>query len=250
MFCLKSYNALVTGATGGIGRAIAEALSAQGAQVALSGTREAVLKELASELQAKYKNDPVVLPCSLSDAEAIEKLFPAAEEALGGKIDILVNNAGITKDGLAMRMKDEDWQQVIDVNLTASFRLCRAAIKAMMKRRYGRIINISSVVGSMGNPGQANYCASKAGLVGMSKALAHEVASRGITVNCVSPGFIASAMTEVLPDNVKEKISSNIPMGRMGSPEEIATTVVFLASQEAGYMTGQNLHVNGGMEMV
>ncbi len=250
MFCLKSYNALVTGATGGIGRAIAEALSAQGARMVLSGTREAVLIELASELQAKYKNDPVVLPCSLSDTEAIEKLFPAAEEALGGKIDILVNNAGITKDGLAMRMKDEDWQQVIDVNLTASFRLCRAAIKAMMKRRYGRIINISSVVGSMGNPGQANYCASKAGLVGMSKALAHEVASRGITVNCVSPGFIASAMTEVLADNVKEKISSNIPMGRMGSPEEIATTVVFLASQEAGYMTGQNLHVNGGMEMV
>lgn len=250
MFCLKSYNALITGATGGIGRAIAEALSAQGAKVALSGTREAVLKELAAELQAKYKNDPIVIPCSLSDSEALEKLFPAAEEALGGKIDILVNNAGITKDSLAMRMKDEDWQQVIDVNLTASFRLCRAAIKAMMKRRYGRIINISSVVGSMGNPGQANYCASKAGLVGMSKALAHEVASRGITINCVSPGFIASAMTEVLADNVKEKISSSIPMGRMGSPEEIATAVAFLASQEAGYMTGQNLHVNGGMEMV
>lgn len=250
MFCLKLYNALITGATGGIGRAIAEALSAQGAQVALSGTREAVLKELAAELHTKYKNNPIILPCSLSDNEAVEKLFPAAEEAFGGKIDILVNNAGITKDSLAMRMKDADWNDVINVNLNASFRLCRAAIKSMMKRRYGRIINISSVVGSMGNPGQANYCASKAGLVGMSKALAHEVASRGITVNCVSPGFIASAMTEVLADTVKEKISSTIPMGRMGSPEEIATTVVFLASSEAGYMTGQNLHVNGGMEMV
>jgi len=179
----------------------------------------------------------------------LEKLFPKAEEILG-KVDILVNNAGITRDGLAMRMKDEDWLAVIDVNLTASFRLCRAAIKSMMKRRYGRIINISSVVGSMGNPGQANYCASKAGLVGMSKAIAHEVASRGITVNSISPGFIASAMTEVLNDTVKEKISSSIPMGRMGQPEEIANTVAFLASSEASYITGQNLHVNGGMEMV
>jgi 3-oxoacyl-[acyl-carrier protein] reductase len=249
MFSLKSYTALITGATGGIGSSIAHALSKQGARVALSGTREGVLKELADQLQAAYHNDPIVLPCSLSDAEDLEKLFPKAEEILG-KVDILVNNAGITRDGLAMRMKDEDWLAVIDVNLTASFRLCRAAIKSMMKRRYGRIINISSVVGSMGNPGQANYCASKAGLVGMSKAIAHEVASRGITVNSISPGFIASAMTEVLNDTVKEKISSSIPMGRMGQPEEIANTVAFLASSEASYITGQNLHVNGGMEMV
>lgn len=249
MFSLKSYTALITGATGGIGGSIAHTLSKQGARVALSGTRESVLKELADQLQQIYQNDPIILPCSLSNIEDLEKLFPKAEETLG-KIDILVNNAGITRDGLAMRMKDEDWQSVIDVNLTASFRLCRAAIKSMMKRRYGRIINISSVVGSMGNPGQANYCASKAGLVGMSKAIAHEVASRGITVNSISPGFIASAMTEILTDTIKDKISSSIPMGRMGMPEEIAAAVAFLASAEAAYVTGQNLHINGGMEMV
>ena len=249
MFSLKSYTALVTGATGGIGGSIAHILAKQGARVALSGTREGVLQDLAKDLQSTYGTEAAVLPCSLSDPEALETLFPKAEEAMG-KVDILVNNAGITRDGLAIRMKDEDWQAVIDVNLTASFRLCRAAIKAMMKRRYGRIINISSVVGSAGNAGQANYCASKAGLVGMSKALAHETASRGITVNCVSPGFIASAMTEVLADTVKDKILSTIPMGRMGTPEEIGAAVAFLASAEGGYITGQNLHVNGGMEMV
>jgi len=249
MFSLKSYTALVTGATGGIGGSIAHILAKQGARVALSGTREGVLQDLAKDLQNAYGTEAVVLPCSLSDPEALESLFPKAEETMG-KVDILVNNAGITRDGLAIRMKDEDWQAVIDVNLTASFRLCRAAIKAMMKRRYGRIINISSVVGSAGNAGQANYCASKAGLVGMSKALAHETASRGITVNCISPGFIASAMTEVLADTVKDKILSTIPMGRMGTPEEIGAAVAFLASAEGGYITGQNLHVNGGMEMV
>ena len=249
MFSLNSYTALITGATGGIGQAIAHALAAQGAQVVLSGTRENVLEEIAAKIQSQYGNNPLILPCSLTDPEALEALIPQAEIKIG-KVDILVNNAGITKDGLAIRLKDEDWQQVLDVNLTACFRLCRSALKAMMKRRYGRIINISSVVGTTGNPGQANYCASKAGMVGLSKALALEVASRGITVNCVAPGFIESDMTTVLPDTVKEKILSNVPLTRMGTPQEIATAVAYLASTEASYITGHTLHINGGMNMV
>ena len=249
MFSLNSYTALITGATGGIGQAIAHALAAQGAQVVLSGTRENVLEEIAAKIQSQYGNNPLILPCSLTDPEALEALIPQAEIKIG-KVDILVNNAGITKDGLAIRLKDEDWQQVLDVNLTACFRLCRSALKAMMKRRYGRIINISSVVGTTGNPGQANYCASKAGMVGLSKALALEVASRGITVNCVAPGLIESDMTTVLPDTVKEKILSNVPLTRMGTPQEIATAVAYLASTEASYITGHTLHINGGMNMV
>ena len=249
MFSLKGKKALVTGATGGIGQSIAEALAKQGADVVLSGTREAVLAEMATHIEATYGVRAVPLVCSLSDAEAIEGLFAAAEAAVG-QIDILVNNAGITRDALIIRMKDEEWQSVIDVNLTAAFRLCRAAAKSMTRRRTGRIINISSVVGSAGNPGQTNYCASKAGLVGLSKALAHEVASRGVTVNCVAPGFIATAMTDVLPETIKTKILGAIPNGRMGSPAEISAAIVFLASDEAGYMTGQTMHVNGGMEMV
>ena len=249
MFSLKGKKALVTGATGGIGQSIAEALAKQGADVVLSGTREAVLAEMATHIEATYGVRAVPLVCSLSDAEAIEGLFAAAEAAVG-QIDILVNNAGITRDALIIRMKDEEWQSVIDVNLTAAFRLCRAAAKSMTRRRTGRIINISSVVGSAGNPGQTNYCASKAGLVGLSKALAHEVASRGVTVNCVAPGFIATAMTDVLPETIKTKILGAIPNGRMGSPAESSAAIVFLASDEAGYMTGQTMHVNGGMEMV
>ena len=244
MFSLIGQTALVTGATGAIGHAIACALHAQGAKIAISGTREAMLQELAAKLEGT-----VVLPCNLSDATAVESLFSRAEEALG-KIDILVNNAGITRDNLAIRLKDEDWQQVIDVNLTSTFRLCRSAIKSMMKRRNGRIINISSVVAITGNPGQANYCAAKAGVIGMSKSLAQEVASRGITINCIAPGFIESSMTEVLPDAVKEKILSSIPMARMGTPDEIAAATAFLASPEAIYITGQTLHVNGGMAMI
>jgi 3-oxoacyl-[acyl-carrier protein] reductase len=249
MFSLNSHTALITGATGGIGQAIAHTLAAQGARVALSGTRQNVLEEIASQIQSKYGNDPIILPCSLTDVQALEALLPEAEAKMG-KVDILVNNAGITRDGLAIRLKDEDWQQVLDVNLTACFRLCRSALKAMMRRRYGRIVNISSIVGSTGNPGQANYCASKAGMVGLSKALALEVASRGITINCVAPGFIESDMTAVLADVVKEKILSNVPMTRMGTPQEIATAVAYLASAEAGYITGQTLHVNGGMSMI
>jgi 3-oxoacyl-[acyl-carrier protein] reductase len=249
MFSLNSYTALITGASGGIGQAIAKTLAAQGARVALSGTRQEVLEKIASQIRNEYGNEPIVLPCALTNPQAIENLLPTAEEKLG-KVDILVNNAGITRDGLAMRMKDEDWHQVLEVNLTACFRLCRAAVKTMMKRRYGRIINISSVVGSTGNPGQVNYCASKAGMVGLSKALAHEVASRGITVNCVAPGFIESDMTGVLPETVKEKILNSIPLSRMGAPQEIATAVAYLSSAEAAYITGQTLHVNGGMEMV
>ncbi len=249
MFSLESYTAIITGATGGIGQAIAHALASQGARVALSGTRQAVLQELANQLKSLYACEAILLPCSLTEVEALESLIPQAEKAMG-KVDILVNNAGITRDGLAMRLKDEDWQQVLDINLTACFRLCRAAVKTMMKRRYGRIINISSVVGTVGNPGQANYCASKAGMVGLSKALAYEVASRGITVNCIAPGFIESDMTAVLADPVKEKILSGIPIGRMGKPQEIATAVAYLASTESGYITGQTLHVNGGMAMI
>jgi 3-oxoacyl-[acyl-carrier protein] reductase len=249
MFSLKDQCALVTGASGGIGRQIAHGLASQGAHLVISGTRETILNELAQEIEAAHKVKVVVKTCALDNPESVEALFPAAEEALG-KIDILVNNAGITKDGLIIRMKDNDWQSVIDINLTAAFRLSRAALKSMMRARYGRIINITSVVGSAGNPGQANYCASKAGLIGMSKSMAQEVATRGITVNCVAPGFIESDMTAVLPEAVKEKILNSIPKGAMGTPEDISSAVVFLASAEAGYVTGQTLHVNGGMYMV
>lgn len=245
MFSLENQTALVTGASGGIGRAIAQALHQQGATVALSGTRREALESLAKELGGRT----YVIPCNLSQAEEVEKLIPEAEAQMG-KLDILVNNAGITRDGLAMRMKDEDWQAVIDVNLSSVFRLSRAAVKGMMKRRFGRIINITSIVGVTGNPGQINYCAAKAGLIGLSKSLAIEVATRGITVNCIAPGFIESSMTEVLSEGVKEKLQSSIPMGRIGQPEEIATAAVFLASQSASYITGQTIHVNGGMAMI
>jgi len=248
MFQLTGQTALITGASGGIGGAIARAFHAQGATIAISGTREDALQALATELKATGSNPIHVIPCNLSDSNAVEALFPKAEELMG-KVDILVNNAGITRDGLAIRMNDEDWAQVLDVNLTSSFRLCRAALKAMMKRRNGRIINISSVVGVTGNSGQANYATTKAGLIGLSKSLAQEVASRGITVNCIAPGFITSSMTGVLPDTVKEKILASVPQGRMGSPEEIAAGAVYLASTEAAYVTGQTLHINGGMLM-
>lgn len=244
MFKLDNKIALVTGATGDIGNAIAKKLHAQGAIVAISGTRESVLNELATELKERV----YVFPCNLSDAESIEKLIPTVKEKLGD-IDILVNNAGITRDSLILRMKDEDWENVISVNLTSTFRLCRATIKGMMKRRTGRIINISSVVGFTGNPGQVNYVAAKAGMVGFSKSLAIEVASRNITVNCVAPGFITSAMTDVLPETTKEKILSGIPMAHMGSADDIANAVVFLAADESSYITGQTIHVNGGMAL-
>lgn len=249
MFQLTDQTALITGASGGIGGAIARAFHTQGATIAISGTREEALQTLATELKSARPNNPVhIIPCNLSDPNAVETLFPKAEELMG-KVDILVNNAGITRDGLTIRMNDEDWAQVLDVNLTSSFRLCRAALKAMMKRRNGRIINISSVVGTTGNSGQANYAATKAGLIGLSKSLAQEVASRGITVNCIAPGFITSSMTNGLPDAVKEKYLASIPQGRMGSPEEIAAGAVYLASPEAAYITGQTLHINGGMFM-
>jgi 3-oxoacyl-[acyl-carrier protein] reductase len=248
MFSLNGQKALLTGASGGIGRAIAHTLASQGAELVISGTREAVLQDLAAELQSQYKASVYIKTCALDNPTSVEELFPAAE-ALMGQVDILVNNAGITRDGLAMRMKDEDWEAVIDINLTANFRLSRAAIKSMMRSRYGRIINITSVVGVTGNPGQINYCASKAGLIGMSKSLAQEIATRGITVNCIAPGFIASAMTEGLPEKVKEKILGSIPQGAMGIAEDIAVSVAFLASKEASYITGHTLHVNGGMYM-
>lgn len=244
MFDLTGKTALVTGASGGIGGGIARALHAQGATVGLSGTRRDALEALAAELGSRAH----VLPCNLSDAAQVEALVGEAEKAMG-QLDILVNNAGLTRDGLAMRMKDEDWQTVIDVNLGAAFKLSRAAMRGMMKRRWGRIISITSVVGVTGNPGQANYAASKAGLIGMSKSLAAELASRNITVNCVAPGFIATAMTDALDDKQKEAINTRIPMGRMGSPDEIAAAVVYLASPEAGYVTGHTVHVNGGMAM-
>jgi 3-oxoacyl-[acyl-carrier protein] reductase len=245
MFHLNDHVALVTGATGSLGNAIARKLHQQGAIVAISGTRESLLNELAAELGERVH----IFPCNLGDADSVEALIPAVTEKLG-KVDILVNNAGVTRDTLIMRMKDEDWDTVININLSSVFRLCRAATKGMMKRRYGRIINISSVVGFTGNPGQANYCASKAGLVGMTKSLATELAARGITANCVAPGFIASAMTEELPEATKENILSSIPLGKMGTAEDIAVAVVYLASTEASYMTGQTLHVNGGMAMI
>lgn len=245
MFSLAGKKALVTGASGGIGGAIAKALRAQGAEVGLSGRNVEALNKLASEIGAGTH----VLPGDLNTAEAADALIKSAEEKMG-QVDILVNNAGLTKDGLFMRMKDEDWQVVQDVNLTAPFRLIRSAIKGMMKRRAGRIINITSVVGVTGNPGQANYCASKAGMIGMSKSMAAEVASRGITVNCIAPGFIATAMTEALNEDQKSKINATIPAGAMGTSEDIAASVVYLASDEAKYVTGQTLHVNGGMAMI
>jgi 3-oxoacyl-[acyl-carrier protein] reductase len=249
MFNLTDRTALITGASGSIGAAIARTFHAQGATVALSGTREDALHALAKELQATGQTAKVyVIPCNLSDAQAVESLYGKAEEMMG-TVDILVNNAGITRDGLSIRMKDEDWAQVLDVNLTSAFRLCRSALKAMMKRRDGRIINISSIVGVTGNAGQANYVAAKAGLIGLSKSLAQEVASRGITVNCIAPGFITTPMTAELPGAVKEKYLTSIPQGRMGSPEEIAAGAVFLASAEAAYITGHTLHINGGMFM-
>lgn len=245
MFDLSNRVALVTGASGGLGSAIARALHGQGAKVVLSGTRREALEKLAAELGERA----FVAPCDLSDAEAVEKLVPAAE-SLAGPIDILVNNAGVTRDGLFLRMGNEDWDTVMTVNLASAFKLSRAAIKGMMRRRYGRIINISSVVGVAGNPGQANYAASKAGLIGMSKAVAAEVATRNVTVNCVAPGFIASPMTDALNDKQKEAVLVKIPAGQLGKGEDIGAACVFLASEEAGYITGQTLHVNGGMTMI
>jgi len=246
MFDLTGRRALVTGASGGIGAAIAKALHAQGASVALSGTRVGALNVLADELG---DGRTAVVACDLSDLAAVDDLIPQVEAALGG-LDILVNNAGLTRDGLALRMKDADWQTVLDVNLTAGFKLAKAALRSMTRARFGRIIGITSVVGVTGNPGQANYAASKAGMIGMSKALAAEVAARGVTVNCVAPGFIETAMTDALNDKQKDAILSRIPAGRLGSSAEIATAVVYLASSEAAYTTGQTLHVNGGMAMI
>jgi 3-oxoacyl-[acyl-carrier protein] reductase len=245
MFDLTGKTALVTGATGGIGAAIARILHRQGATVAISGTRAEVLEALKAELGERVH----VLPCNLGNAEEVEKLVPAAEAAMGS-LDILVNNAGITRDGLAMRMKDDDWAQVLDVNLTASFRLSRAAMRGMMKRRYGRIIGITSVVGVTGNAGQANYAASKAGMIGMTKALAQELASRNVTVNCIAPGFIATPMTDALNDKQKEAIIAKVPAGRLGTSDDVAAAALYLASAEAAYVTGQTLHVNGGMAMI
>jgi 3-oxoacyl-[acyl-carrier protein] reductase len=244
MFDLTGKRALITGASGGIGREIAKALAAAGASVALSGTRVAALEEVASEI-----GTAAVLPCNLSDLDAVDKLVAAADAALGG-LDILVNNAGVTKDNLFMRMKNEEWDDVIAVNLTAAFRLTRSALRGMMKQRFGRIINISSVVGVVGNPGQGNYAASKAGIIGMGKALAQEVASRNITVNAIAPGFIASAMTDALNDKQREAILSTIPAGRLGTAAEVAGCAVFLASDAAAYVTGHTLNVNGGMVML
>ena len=245
MFDLSGKRALVTGASGGIGREIAKALAAAGATVALSGTRVAALEDTQKEIG----KDCPILPANLSKLEEVDKLVPAAEAAMGG-VDILVNNAGMTRDNLFMRMKDEEWDEVIAVNLTAAFHLNRAVLRGMMKARWGRIIGISSVVGVMGNPGQGNYAASKAGLIGMNKALAYEVASRNITVNSIAPGFIASAMTDELNDKQKEAILGKVPAGRLGTAEEVAATAVFLASNEAAYITGHTLNVNGGMVMV
>jgi len=244
MFSLHGKKALITGASGGIGSAVAATLHQAGAQVALSGTRREKLEEVAAALSGA-----AILPCNLKDSAAVDGLPKQAEEALGG-LDILVCNAGVTHDNLAMRMKDEEWQDVIDINLTATFRLNRGVLRGMMKQRSGRIINIASVVAVMGNPGQANYCASKAGMIGMSKSLAQEIASRGITVNCIAPGFIQTAMTDALNEEQKERIVRNIPSGRFGLPEDIAACAVFLASEQASYVTGQTLHVNGGLLMV
>ena len=245
MFNLEGKKALVTGASGGIGGAIAKALHSAGATVALSGTRVDPLNALAAELGDRTH----VLPCNLSDGAAVDALPKQAIEAMGG-LDILVNNAGITRDNLFMRMKDEEWDAVLNVNLTSTMRLCRGVMRPMMKARWGRIVNISSIVGSTGNPGQANYAAAKAAMIGMGKSIAQEVASRGITVNAVAPGFIATPMTDALNDDQKDAINKQIPASRMGTPEEIAAAVLYLASEEAGYVTGATLHVNGGMAMI
>jgi len=246
MFDLTGKTALVTGATGGLGSAIARAFHAQGANVVLSGTRENVLEQLAQELGERT----YAVAANLADPAAVDGLVEAAEAAAGTPLDILVANAGITKDGLLMRMKDEDWEAVLRVNLESYFRLCRAATRGMMRRRYGRIVGITSVVGVMGNPGQANYAASKAGMIGFSKSLAQEVATRGITVNCVAPGFIESPMTDALTDAQKAAILATIPSGKLGAGADVAGACVYLASEEAGYVTGQTLHVNGGMAMI
>ncbi|MGF7170265.1 3-oxoacyl-[acyl-carrier protein] reductase [Sphingobium xanthum] len=246
MFDLNGMTALVTGASGGIGSEIAKALAGQGAKLALSGSNVAKLEAFAAELGG----DHVCVPCDLGDAASVDGLVPAAVEALGGTLDILINNAGVTRDNLIMRMKDEEWETVQRINLEAAFRLIRAAARPMMKARFGRIISVTSVVGVTGNPGQANYAASKAGLIGMSKSLAQELASRGITVNCVAPGFIRSAMTDALNDAQKDAILSRIPAGALGEGADIGAAIVYLASREAGYVTGQTLHVNGGMAMI
>ena len=245
MFDLTGKSALVTGASGGLGGAIARALHGQGAAVALSGTRRDALDALAGELGDRAH----VLPCDLSDAEAVAALVGQARDAMGA-LDILVNNAGMTRDGLALRMKDDDWAAVIEVNLSAAFRLSRAALRGMMKRRWGRIVNVTSVVGVTGNPGQANYAASKAGLIGMTKAIAAEVAGRGITVNCLAPGMIDTAMIQALSDDQREALRARIPAGRLGEAADIAAGAVYLASVEAAYVTGQTLHINGGMAMI
>ena len=252
MFSLKGMNALVTGASGGIGSAICHALASQGARLAISGSNASKLRAFREELNDKYSHDAgphVEITCDLSNTTQVEELIPATVDTLGS-IDILVNNAGITRDNLAMRMKDEEWDDVIRINLEAAFRLMRASARPMMKGRFGRIITITSVVGATGNPGQMNYAAAKAGLVGMTKSFAQEVASRGITANCVAPGFIRTAMTDQLPDAQKDALNSRIPMGRMGEGEDIGAAVAFLASREAGYVTGETLHVNGGMAML
>lgn len=246
MFDLTGMTALVTGASGGIGSAIARSLAAQGATLALSGSNVQKLGAFAKSLPGEH----IQLPCDLSDSTSVDALVPSAVEALGGKLDILINNAGVTRDNLLIRMKDEEWEDVIRINLEAAFRLARGAAKPMMKARFGRIISVTSVVGVTGNPGQANYAASKAGLIGMSKAMAQELASRGVTVNCVAPGFISSAMTDALTDAQKDAINAKIPAGKLGEGDDIAAAVVYLASKEAGYVTGQTLHVNGGMAMI
>src|SRR3954470_9042900 len=246
MFDLSGMTALVTGASGGLGSAIAKALSAQGARLAVSGSNVEKLEAFRGSLGG----DHVALPCNLSDGAAVDQLVPQAVEALGGKLDILVNNAGVTRDNLLMRMKDEEFEEVIRINLEAAFRLMRAAARPMMKARFGRIISVASVVGVTGNPGQANYVASKAGLIGMTKSVAQELAGRGITVNAIAPGFMTSAMTEALNDQQRDAILSRIPLGAMGSGDDIGAAVVYLASNEAGYVTGQTLHVNGGMAML
>ena len=246
MFDLTGRRALVTGATGGLGGAIARTLHAQGATVTVSGTRRPALEALVADLGGERLH---IVECDLSDKAAVEALVPAAEAAMGG-LDVLVTNAGITRDNLVLRMKDDEWDAVIAVNLTAAFRLSRAAVKGMMKRRHGRIVNIGSVVGTTGNPGQVNYAAAKAGLVGMTKAMAAEVATRNLTVNCIAPGFITSPMTDALNDKQREGILTRVPMNRLGTGPEIAAATLYLASDEAGYVTGQTLHVNGGMAMV
>jgi len=252
MFDLTGMTALVTGASGGIGSAVARALARQGARLALSGSNPAKLRAFRDELNDEFRHDSgdhVEITCNLSDTTQVEELVPAAVDTFG-KLDILVNNAGITRDNLAMRMKDEEWSEVIRINLEASFRLMRAASRPMMKARHGRIISVTSIVGTTGNPGQTNYAAAKAGLTGLTKSLAQELAARGVTVNCVAPGFIRTPMTDALSDAQKEKLAERIPMGRMGEGEDIGAAVAYLASREAGYITGQTLHVNGGMAML